>query len=60
MFRPSVPDHERDLVEQIVGNAMGGVLAFLVIQAILWYAQTGQWVFEELLLYIIDTIEHLD
>ena len=60
MFRPSVPDRERDLVEQIVGNAMGGVLAFLVIQAILWYAQTGQWVFEELLLYIIDTIEHLD
>jgi hypothetical protein len=58
--RPSVPDRERDLVEEIVGNAMGGVIAFLVIQSILWYAQTGQWIFEELLVYVIAAIEHLD
>jgi hypothetical protein len=51
--QPSVPAPKKDYVEQVVI----GVITVLLAEAILWHVHTGQWVFERLLIYLIQQLD---
>jgi hypothetical protein len=59
--QPSVPDREQeDLAEKMTVDILTTVVATILASAIIWYAQTGLWLFEELLAYFVHLVQHLD
>ena len=59
--QPSVPDREQeDLAEKMTVDVLKTVVVTILASAIIWFAQTGLWLFEELLAYFVHLVQHLD
>jgi hypothetical protein len=59
--QPSVPDRAQRNVDAIITGVIVVIIGNALWHAILWYAQTGTWEFEELLAYFLQVVlQHLD
>jgi hypothetical protein len=59
--QPSVPDRAQRNVDAIITGVVVVIVGNALWYAILWYAQTGTWEFEELLAYFFEVVlQHLD
>jgi hypothetical protein len=59
--QPSVPDRAQRNVDAIITGVIVLIVGNALWYAILWYAQTGTWEFEELLAYFLQVVlQHLD
>jgi hypothetical protein len=59
--QPSVPDRAQRNVDAIITGVIVVIVGNALWYAILWYAQTGTWEFEELLAYFLQVVrQHLD
>jgi hypothetical protein len=59
--QPSVPDRAQRNVDAIITGVIVLIVGNALWYAILWYAQTGTWEFEELLAYCLQVVrQHLD
>ena len=59
--QPSVPDRAQRNVDAIITGVIVVIAGNALWYAILWYAQTGSWEFEELLAYFVQVVrQHLD
>lgn len=56
--QPSAPPaREQDVMEQVFLGVLITVISTLLVQAINWYAQTGVWVFEQLVVYLFQQLD---
>ena len=57
----SDPDRAQSILEQTIAGIIAGLVVLAFQLAIVWYAQTGRWEFEELLAYFVQVVlQHLD
>jgi hypothetical protein len=59
--QPSVPDRVQRNMDTIITGVIVIIVGNALWHAIVWYAQTGTWEFEELLAYFVQVVlQHLD
>jgi len=51
--QPSVPDRAQSILDQVIA----GLVVLAVWYTIVWYAQTGRWVFEVVFCYLLQLFE---
>jgi hypothetical protein len=55
--QPSAPARKQDSLNQDAKDVAKAVVATLLVEAFLWHAQTGLWVFEQLLIYLLQQLD---
>jgi hypothetical protein len=55
--QPQISNREQDLIEQFAIDVAKTVVSTLFVTAVIWYARTGVWIFEELLAYYIELLK---